>query len=105
MPGSRSVSSLTVIALSTFVDVPLLRDLSRRETGERSGRDVVSDDGSRRRPRIVANLDRSNKCIVDRSPDVLSDLRPLLGLIGVVGEVGRDRPRADIGVFADVGVA
>ena len=46
-PGSRSVSSV-VVAFHARRRT-LLRDLPRRETGERSGRDVVGYDRSRRR--------------------------------------------------------
>src|SRR5207248_1337700 len=101
-PGRGSVSSV-VVAPST--DIALLGDLLGWEACERSGGDVVRDDGSRRRPRIVANLDGRNKRIVDRRPDVPADPRSLFRAPGLVREVGGDRPRPDVRALADVGVA
>src|SRR5438874_12498108 len=73
-PGRR-VSS--VVALST--EIALFRDLLRRETSKRFGRDVLCYVRTARNPCVVPDLDRSLEPIVDAGPDVAADLRLPLG--------------------------
>src|SRR6059058_1400572 len=99
-PGRR-VSS--VVALST--EIALFRDLLRRETSKRFGRDIFCYVRPARNPCVVPDLDRSLEPIVDAGPDVAADLRLPLGPPGLVGEVGRDVARGDVRVLADLGIA
>src|SRR5918994_2256631 len=99
---SRPGSACSIVTLSTTT---LLVDLLRRKACERVVRDVVGDDGSRRRPRIVANSDRSNEHSVYCHADVAPDRRLALGLTVTVGEVRRDRSCADVRPLPDLRVA
>src|ERR687887_960971 len=83
-PGRR-VSS--VVALST--EIALFRDLSRRESSERFGRDIFCYVRTACNPCIVPDLDRGLEAIVNAGPDVVPDLRPALGAAGLVREVRR----------------
>src|SRR3954447_21200072 len=78
--------------------------LTRREPGERSGRDIIGDDRAARNPSIVANLDGRIEDIVDAGPDGVADLRPGLREALLVLEIGGDAPGADVRVLADLGV-
>src|SRR6266487_1106719 len=98
-PGRR-VSS--VVALST--EVALFRDLLRRESSERFGRDIFCYVRPARNPGIVSDLDRGLEAIVNAGPDVAPDLRLGLGAAGLVGEVRRDVPGGHVRVLADLGV-
>src|SRR5438874_4963209 len=80
-PGRR-VSS--VVALST--EIALFRDLLRRETSKRFGRDIFCYVRSARNPCVVPDLDRSFEPIVDAGPDVAADLRLSLRTARLVGE-------------------
>src|SRR5438034_2099473 len=100
-PGSRA--SVGVVAL--VIDPVLFGDLAWREPREGSGRDILCDDGPRRNPSIVPNLDRSNEGIVDSGPDVAADNGAALLPVRVVGEVRGDVAGADVGVLADLRVA
>src|SRR5215203_1970077 len=77
----------------------------RSSDGERAGRDILGDDRSRRNPSTLANLDRSNECILDAGPDVARDRRAALRLPGFVRIVHGDVPRGDVRALADLGVA
>src|SRR4029078_6993764 len=77
----RRVSS--VVALST--EIALFRDLLRRETSERFGRDIFCYVRPARNPCIVPDLDRGLEAIVNAGPDVAADLRPALRPSGLVG--------------------
>src|SRR6266550_1282954 len=98
-PGRR-VSS--VVALST--EIALFRDLLRREPSERFGRDIFCYVCPARNPCVVPDLDRGFEPIVNAGVDVSPDLRPPLGAVGLVGEIGRDVPGGDVRVLADLGV-
>src|SRR6266511_3947628 len=99
-PGRR-VSS--VVALST--EVALFRDLRRRESSERFGRDIFCYVRTTCNPCVVPDLDRCLETIVDAGPDVPTDLRPLFRSGGLMRIVGRDVAGCDIRVFADLRVA
>src|SRR3954465_15223935 len=99
-PGRR-VSS--VVALST--EIALFRDLLRRETSERFGRDIFCYVRPARNPCIVPDLDRGLETIVNAGPDVAADLRPALRPVRLMREVRRDVPGGDVGVLAHLGVA
>src|SRR5438105_1134184 len=109
-PPSRpgSASSVAVGLSMLVVDPPFLCRLSRGKTGQRTGRDIIRDDGARCNPSVVANLDRRIEHSVHAGPDVAAYLRSSLRLAGHVAEVrgdvaGRDvRPLAHLGV-SDVG--
>src|SRR5947207_11836934 len=73
-PGRR-VSS--VVALST--EIALFRDLLRRETGERFGRDIFCYVRTACNPCIVPDLHRRLEPIVNAGVDVPPDLRLPLG--------------------------
>src|SRR2546423_3101019 len=100
-PGS--VASAILLALPPDVAFPVF--LSRACDREGFRRDIVRDDRSGPNPSIVANLDGRNKGIVDAGPDVAADLGTALRLPFLVGEVGGDVARADVGSLADVRVA
>ena len=74
-------------------------------TRERAGRDVFRDHRTRRNPRVVADLDRSNERIVDAGPDVAADRRPAFGCPGSCVKFAVMLPARDVRVLADVGVA
>src|SRR3954463_3023859 len=78
-PGRR-VSS--VVALST--EIALFRDLLRRETSERFGRDIFCYVRPARNPCIVPDLHRRLEPIVNAGPDVPPDLRLPLWLARLV---------------------
>src|SRR4029453_883249 len=92
-PG-RASSAVTLSML--FVDPPFLFLLAGRESGERPGGDIISDDRARCNPSIVSNLDRSTERIVDAGPDVAPDPRLPLGLAFLVREVGGDVAGSDV---------
>src|SRR5215813_14075311 len=73
-----------------------------RPARHRTRGNVPGDHGAGARVRLVADLDRRDEDGVGRDPSVLPDLGPVL-LPPVV--VGGDRPRADVGAVADLGVA
>src|SRR5262249_42601292 len=81
---------------------PAFGDLSRDALRHRTRGNVPGDHGTGARVRLVADLDRRDEDGVGRDPSVLPDLGPVL-LPPVV--VGGDRPRADVGAVADLGVA
>src|SRR5215475_412910 len=78
-------SSVAVGLSMLVVDPSFLCRLSRGKTGQRTGRDIIRDDGSRCNPNVVANLDRSIEDSVHAGPDVAADLRPALRLTGHMG--------------------
>src|SRR6266581_4707314 len=97
-PGRR-VSS--VVALST--EIALFRDLLRWESSERFGRDIFCYVRTACNPCVVPDLHRRLEPIVNAGVDVSPDLRPPLGAVGLVGEIGRDVPGGDVRVLADLG--
>src|SRR5206468_12978046 len=99
-PGKR-VSS--VVALST--EIALFRDLLRRETSERFGRDIFCYVRTACNPCIVPDLHRRLEPIVNAGVDVPPDLRPSLGPIGLVGEIGSDVPGGDVRILPHLGIA
>src|SRR4051812_33495220 len=99
-PGRR-VSS--VVALST--EIALFRDLLRRETSERFGRDIFCYVRTACNPSVVPDLHRRLEPIVNAGPDVPPDLRSPLGPTWLVREVGRDVAGRQVGVLADLGIA
>src|SRR5690242_5724126 len=99
-PGRR-VSS--VVALST--EIALFRDLLRRESSERFGRDIFCYVRPARNPCVIPDLDRGLESIVNAGPDVAPDLRPALGPAGLVREVRGDVAGGDVRVLADFRVA
>src|SRR6266480_1364519 len=98
-PGRR-VSS--VVALST--EIALFRDLLRRESSERFGRDIFCYVRPARNPCVVPDLDRGLEAIVNAGPDVAPDLGPPLRAAGLMGEVGGDVAGGDVRVLSDLGV-
>src|SRR5437660_5432557 len=104
-PGRAS--SVAVGLSMLLVDPPFLRRLSRGKTGQRTGRDIIRDDGPRCNPNVVANLDRSIEDSVHAGPDVAADPGASLWLVRLVREIRRDvagrhvRPLPHLGV-ADV---
>src|SRR5215210_4786039 len=105
-PGRLASSVVAIVgsAVSTG-GVSLLVLLLRPGDGERSGRDVFGDDGSRRNPSAIANLDRSNECILDAGPDVGPDRGATFRLAGLMRVVDRDVAGGDVRARADLGVA
>src|SRR6188472_557848 len=87
-PGRAS--SVAVGLSMLFVDPPFLRCLPRGKPGQRTGRDIIRDDGVRCNPSVVADLDRGIEDSVHAGPDVAADLRPLLRHVGLVLEVRGD---------------
>src|SRR5207245_2855349 len=100
-PGS--VSSAVRLSM-LVVDPPFLGFLARGEPGERSRRDIICDDRTRRNPSIVANVHGCIERIVDTGPDVAPDPCPALWLSRLVGKVGRDVAGRDVRVLTDLGV-
>src|SRR5215208_4862547 len=101
-PGRR-VSSLVVVMLST--EIALFRDLPRRESGQRFGRDIFCYVRASCNPCVVPDLDRRLEAILDSGPDVAADLRPLFGTARRVREVAGDVSGRDVRAFPDLGVA
>ena len=78
-------------------------DGTRRHTHrQRIVRDVLRHDRSRARPCPVPNLDRGNEHCVRADEDVLADLGGVFFLTIIIAG---DRPRSDVGVGADGGIA
>src|SRR5580765_5277941 len=98
-PGRR-VSS--VVALST--EIALFRDLLRRETSERFGRDIFCYVRAARNPSVVPDLPRCLEAIVNAGPDVPPDLRLSFGATRLMREIGRDIPGRHVGARPDLGV-
>src|SRR5262245_20037467 len=109
-PPSRpgKASSVAVGLSMLLVDPSFFRRLPRGKPGQRTGRDIIRDDGACCNPTVVSDLDRGIEDSVHPGPDVAADLRPLLRHAGLVLEIrgdvaGRDvRPLADLRV-SDVG--
>src|SRR5438067_7385600 len=102
-PGSAM--SVGVVRLSmVLVDPAFLGFLAWRESGERSGGDIICDDRTRRNPSVVANVDRSIEHIVDTGPDVAADPSRALRQTRLVREVGRDVARRDVRILPDLRV-
>src|SRR4051795_7310237 len=102
---SRPGSAISAVRLSMLlVDPAFFGFLALREPGERSGRDIIGDDRTRRNPSVIADLHGRIERIVDCGPDVAADLRPGLGLPGLVLEIGGDVGGGDVRVLADLGV-
>src|SRR6266542_1542527 len=99
-PGRR-VSS--VVALST--EIALFRDLLRRETSKRFGRDIFCYVRPACNPCIVPDLYGCLEAIVNAGPDVLADLRLPFWLASLVRIVGGDVAGRDVRVLADLRVA
>src|SRR5438067_2341496 len=99
-PGRR-VSS--VVALST--EIALFRDLLRRETGQRFGRDIFCYVRPARNPCVVSDLDWRFEAIVNAGPDVPPDLRSALRAPGLVRVIRSDVAGRDIRVRADLSVS
>src|SRR5262249_6877197 len=91
-----------LVPFSLALVEPAFCDLRRDALRHRTGRDVLGDDGAGAGVRLVAHLDRGDEDRVGRDPGVLPHLRAVL-LPPVV--VGGDRPGADVGAIADLGVA
>src|SRR6266542_3991643 len=91
MPGRCVSSAVPLSIVESF-----LVDLFAAGDGEGPGRDVLRDDRARGNPSIVANLDRSNKHIVDARMDVAADLRAQLARAELGPVIGRDRARGDV---------
>src|SRR6266550_4310287 len=106
-PPSRPgrASSVAVGLSMLVVDPPFLRRLPRGKPGQRTGRDIIRDDGVRCNPSVVADHDRGIEDSVHAGPDVASDLRPLLRHIRLVLEVRSDVPGTDVRSLSDLGVA
>src|SRR6266496_4538395 len=99
-PGRR-VSS--VVALST--EIALFRDLLRRETSKRFGRDIFCYVRPACNPCIVPDLYGCLEAIVNAGPDVLADLRLPFWLASLMRIVGSDVPGGDVRVLADLRIA
>src|SRR5215467_15535603 len=102
-PGNAS--SVAVGLSMLLVDPAFLCRLPRRKPGQRSGRDIIRDDGSRCNPTVVADLDRGIEDSVHAGPDVAADLRPLLRHSGLVLEVRGDVAGRDVGPLSDLRVS
>src|SRR4249919_4190684 len=88
-----------------LVDPPFLRRLSLRKPGQRTGRDILRDDGAGCNPNVVAYLDRGIEDSVHTGPDVAADLGTPLRLARLVREVGGDVAGRDVRPLAHLGVA
>src|SRR5947208_748530 len=86
-PG-RAISVAVGLSM-LLVDPTFLRRLPRGKPGQRTGRDIIRDDGAGCNPNVVANLDRSIEDSVHAGPDVAADLRPLLRHSGLASVVRR----------------
>src|SRR5205085_2583039 len=102
-PG-RASSAVSVRLSMLVVDPAFLGFLTWRESGERSGGDIICDDRTRCNPSIVANVDRSIEHIVDTGPDVAADMSRALRQSRLVREVGRDVARRDVRILPDLRV-
>src|SRR5579884_373124 len=102
-PG-RGISVAVELSM-LLVDPSFLRRLPRGKTGQRTGRDIIRDDCSRRNPGVVADLDRCKERIVDAGPDVAPDPRALLRLSRQVRQVRRDVAGRDVRPFSHLDVA
>src|SRR5215467_9216601 len=87
-PGRAS--SVAVGLSMLVVDPPFLCRLPRGKPGQRTGRDIIRDDGAACNPNVVANLDRGIEDSVHAGPDVATDLRSRLRHSRLVLEVRRD---------------
>ena len=88
-PASPSPGSASIVR---FPPRPSLTVCRGAKPDERVVGDVVGDDGSRRRPNVVANSDRSNEHSVDGDPDVAPDRRPALRRPGSCGKLAVIEP-------------
>src|SRR5262245_29064994 len=88
-----------------FVDPTFLRCLPRGKPGQRTGRDIIRDDGPGCNPNVVANLDRSIEHSVHAGPDVAADPGATFRLTRFMREVGGDVSRRDVRPLPDLGVA
>src|SRR4029077_405498 len=88
-----------------FVDPPFLRRLSLRKTGQRTGRDIIRDDGPRCNPNVVANLDRSIEDSVHAGPDVAADPGTPFQLVRLLRVVRGDVPGGDVRTLPHLRVA
>src|SRR6478735_4591710 len=79
-----------------LVDPSFLRRLSLRKTGQRTGRDIIRDDGPRCNPNVVANLDRSIEDSVHAGPDVAADPGAPFQLARLVRVVRGDVPGRNV---------
>src|SRR5213076_3413897 len=106
-PPSRPgrASSVAVGLSMLLVDPPFLRRLPRRKPGQRTGRDIIRDDGPRCNPNVVANLDRSTEDSVHAGPDVAPDPGAAFRLPRLVGEVRGDVAGSDVRSLPHLGVA
>src|SRR3954462_3807974 len=106
-PPSRPgrASSVAVGLSMLLVDPPFLRCLPRGKPGQRSGRDIIRDDGPSCNPNVVANLDRGIEDSVHTGPDVAADPGPALRLPRLVREVGGDVAGRDVRPLPHLGVA
>src|SRR3954464_11480175 len=87
-PGRAT--SVAVGLSMLLVDPPFLRCLPRGKPGQRTGRDIIRDDGTCCNPNVVANLDRGIGGGVPTGPDVAADPGAALRLARLVREVKRD---------------
>src|SRR5215472_13915995 len=91
LPSRPGRASSVAVGLSMLlVDPPFFRRLPRGKPGQRTGRDIIRDDGARCNPTVVSDLDRGIEDSVHTGPDVAADLRPLLRHAGLVLEIRRD---------------
>src|SRR5881275_1892998 len=102
-PG-RAISVAVGLSM-LLVDPTFLRRLPRRKPGQRTGRDIIRDDGTGCNPNVVANLDRSIEDSVHAGPDVAADPRAALRLARLVREVGGDVAGRDVRPLPHLGVA
>src|SRR5436305_6980400 len=102
-PGSAS--SVAVGLSMLLVDPPFLRRLSLRRPGQRTGRDILRDDGPCCNPSVVPYLDRRVEDSVHTGPDVAADLGAPLRLARLVREVGRDVAGRDVRALPHLGIA
>src|SRR3954468_20277935 len=103
---SRPGRASSVVPVSMlFVDPAFLGDLTRREACQRAGRNIFGNDRPRRKPGVVANLDRRIEHIVDSGPDVAPDARRRFRLPGLVLEVRGDVAGGDVRILTDLGVS
>src|SRR5499427_7587349 len=102
-PGRAS--SVAVGLSMLLVDPPFLRRLSLRKPGQRTGRDILRDDGSGCNPNVVANLYGGVEHSVHTGPDVAADPGAPLRLLRLVREVGRDVAGGDVRALPHLGVS
>src|SRR3954451_18430664 len=106
-PPSRPgrASSVAVGLSMLLVDPPFLRRLPWGKPGQRTGRDIIRDDGPCCNPNVVANLDRSIEDSVHAGPDVATDPGPALRLARLVREVRGDVAGRDVRTLPHLRVA